>query len=189
MSINIFSEFSNELIKWNKSINLIQEKTEKELRERHINNSLELKPFVDYEHDLILDIGSGAGFPGLVLAIDGAKHVQLVEPNGKKTAFLNHIKNLYCLPITIHATRWQDLEAKNFSVVTSRAFAPLTELLEIINFVSRETNQVRGLFLKGEKIQEEIAKAEKKWLFNAEIFPSKTHNTGCIVKIEGVQKK
>lgn len=189
MSLDKFNLFSSELLKWNKSINLIQEKTEGELYERHICNSLELKPFLDYNKDYVLDIGSGAGFPGLALAIDGAKYLTLVEPNGKKVAFLNHIKNLYKLPVNIASCRWQELKPSDFSVITSRAYTQLSELIEIMNFVSRETNQPRGLFLKGEKIHQEIAEAKKEWFFHIDVFPSTTHNTGCVVQITGVKKK
>ncbi len=186
MPTDIFDTFSFELIKWNKSINLIQEKTENTLYERHIKNSLDLKPFINYESDVVLDIGSGAGFPGIILSIDGAKNVHLVEPNKKRVTFLNHIKNLYDLPVTIHECRWQDLDLLEFSIITSRAFASLKDTLEIMDFVSRETKQLKGLFLKGEKIQEETSEAREKWLFEVEIFPS---SAGCVAKIERVQKK
>ncbi len=189
MTAETFKLFVTELIKWNKSINLIQGKTEEELYKRHILNSLELKPYLDYENDIILDIGSGAGFPAIILAIDGAKNVHLVEPTGKKAIFLKHIQKLYNLPITVHQKRWQDLNINNPTAVISRAFASLTELLEIINFVSRETNKARGLFLKGEKIKEEISEANKKWKFEVEVFQSSTHETGCIAKVWGVYKK
>ncbi|MBP9828687.1 MAG: 16S rRNA (guanine(527)-N(7))-methyltransferase RsmG [Proteobacteria bacterium] len=184
-----FDLFISELKKWNKSINLVQENTINELETRHILDSLELKPHIDFLTDTILDIGSGAGFPGLILAIEGAKNSHLVEPNGKKVVFLNHIKQLYNLPIVVHHCRWQQLTGVSPTVVTSRAFAPLSELLEIINFVSRETNATRGVFLKGKKIQEEVLEAQKKWNFKIEIFKNSTSEDGCIVKIWGVHKK
>jgi len=184
-----FELFISELTKWNKSINLVQENTIDELEKRHILDSLELKSHIDFLSDTILDVGSGAGFPGLILAIDGAKDVHLVEPNGKKVIFLNHIKQLYNLPIVMHHKRWQQLRNINPTVVTSRAFAPLNELLEIINFVSRETNSTRGVFLKGKKIQKEILDAQHNWNFKIEIFQNSTHEDGCIVKVWGVHKK
>lgn len=189
MPLQIFDRYVEELLKWNKSINLIQEKTEATIHERHIQNSLELKPLLNYENDTILDIGSGAGFPGLILAIDGAKHVHLVEPNTKKATFLNHIKNVYKLQTHVHNYRWQDLKQTSFSTVTSRAFAPLTELIKIMHFVSRETNKPKGLFLKGAKIQDEITEAKKNWRFQVEILQISTHNDGRIVKITEVEKR
>ncbi len=127
MSSEIFLPFVAELIKWNKSINLVHESTIENAHTRHILDSLQVKPFIDYEKDVIVDIGSGAGFPGMILAIDGAKNVHLVEPTGKKNIFLNHIKNMYKLPVTIHECGWQNLELNNATVVTSRAFSALTK--------------------------------------------------------------
>ena len=94
MSPEIFLPFIAELIKWNKSINLIHDDTIKNIHSRHILDSLQLSSFVDYSKDIIVDIGSGAGLPGMILAIDGARHVHLVEPTNKKTVFLNHIKKM-----------------------------------------------------------------------------------------------
>ncbi len=189
MSAEIYTLFANELLKWNSSINLVQENTIPAIYERHILDSLQLKTYVDYEKDVIVDIGSGAGFPGMILAIDGARHVHLVEPTNKKTVFLNHIKNLYKLPITVHTSRWQDVKIQNATVVTSRAFASLTNLLDAMTNVSRETPNARGLFLKGEKAKEEIAEAKQIWNFESELFQSATHETGCIIKVWNVNKK
>ena len=189
MTTEIFSAFTDELLKWNRSINLVQENTISSIYERHILNSLLLKPHLDYDNDVILDIGSGAGFPGLVLAIDGARNVHLVEPTGKKVIFLNHIKNIYKVPVTIHACGWKDLKVSNFTVVTSRAFASLTNLLEAMNFVSRETKDARGFFLKGAKVKEEIMEAKQNWNFGMEIYENPTHESGCVLKVWKVSRK
>ncbi len=189
MSTELFAPFVDELLKWNASINLVQENTIPDIYERHIRDSLQLKAYIDYEKDIIVDIGSGAGFPGMILAIDGAKNVHLVEPTGKKAIFLNHITNLYKVPVTVHGCRWQDLEICNATVVTSRAFASLSNLLEVMKNVSRETSGARGFFLKGEKIKEEILEAKNNWNFESEMFQSSTHETGCIVKVWNVSKK
>ncbi len=189
MSTELFSLFSNELLKWNASINLVQENTLPDIYARHILDSLQLSAHIDYEKDIIIDIGSGAGFPGMILAIDGAKSVHLVEPTGKKAVFLNHIKNLYKLPVTVHTCRWQEMKISNATVVTSRAFASLSNLLEIMENVSRETSDARGIFLKGEKTKEEISEAKENWNFEFEMFQSSTHETGCIIKVWNVSKK
>jgi 16S rRNA (guanine527-N7)-methyltransferase len=189
MPLEQFSLFANELLKWNASINLIQENTTSEIYERHILDSLQLKIYIDYEVDIVVDIGSGAGFPGIILAIDGAKKMHLVEPTGKKAVFLNHIKNLYRLPVTVHACRWQNLKITNATIVTSRAFASLSNLLTAMKHVSRETSNAQGIFLKGEKIQEEILEAKEKWYFESELFQSSTHESGSIIKVWNVSKK
>lgn len=189
MSLDRFAIFADELLKWNKSINLIQENTMPAIYERHILDSLQLKEYINEENDVVVDIGSGAGFPGMILAINGVKKIHLVEPTGKKAVFLNHIKNLYKLPVTVHACRWQDLQITNATVVTSRAFAPLLNLLEAMKHVSRETSAARGIFLKGEKIKEEILEAKETWNFENELFQSSTHESGTIIKVWNVSKK
>lgn len=189
MNTEVFSDFIDELLKWNKSINLVQESTTPSIHDRHILNSLLIKPHLDYDKDVIVDIGSGAGFPGLVLAIDGAKNVHLVEPTGKKVVFLNHIKNIYKLPLQIHECRWQDLKLSNATVVTSRAFASLTNLLGAMSFVSREIKEARGIFLKGAKVKEEIVEAKENWNFDMEIFENPNHERGCVLKVSKVSRK
>lgn len=190
MSSEIFLPFIAELIRWNKSINLVQENTLSMIQERHILNSLQLQPHINYETDIIVDIGSGAGFPGIILAIDGAKNVHLVEPTRKKTVFLNHIKKLYNLPTTIHECQWQKLKIKNANIITSRAFASLSTLLEAMYFVSRETiEEAKGIFLKGAKVQEEIKEAKNNWSFEMEIFKDSNHDAGCVLKVWSLQKK
>lgn len=189
MPLERFTLFASELLKWNDSINLVQENTIPAIYERHILDSLQLKAHFFYEEDIIVDIGSGAGFPGMILAIDGAKNVHLVEPTGKKAIFLNHIKNLYKLSVTVHTCRWQELKITNATVVTSRAFASLSNLLAAMMHVSRETSNTQGIFLKGEKIQKEILEAKEKWNFESELFQSSTHESGSIIKVWNVSKK
>ncbi|MEI7493564.1 MAG: 16S rRNA (guanine(527)-N(7))-methyltransferase RsmG [Alphaproteobacteria bacterium] len=189
MSPKIFLPFIAELIKWNKSINLIHDDTIKNIHSRHILDSLQLSSFVDYSKDIIIDIGSGAGLPGMILAIDGASNVHLIEPTSKKNVFLNHIKNLYRLPVTIHECGWTDVKIHNATVVTSRAFSSLNNLLEAMVFVSRETIDARGIFLKGEKIEDEIAEAKNNWNFQYELSQNTIHENGFIIKVWNVCKK
>ncbi len=183
-----FAIYLAELEKWNKSINLVQGKTIPDILNRHIIDSLQLKKHINYKEDNIVDIGSGAGFPGMILAIDGAKKVRLVEPVTKKVVFLKHIKNLYHVNVTVHNERWEELRVKNATIITSRAYAVLNKLLEAMYFVSRETESPTGLFLKGQKIHEEIKHAKENWNFESEIFKSETSETGCIIKIWSLKK-
>ncbi len=157
--------------------------------QRHIADSLQLKNHLDYSKDVIVDIGSGAGFPGMVLAIDGAANVSLVEPIGKKVVFLNHIKNIYQLNVTIYQCTWQQLANHNATAVLSRAYASLDNLLKAMIYVSRETISPRGIFLKGEKLNGEIRDAQQNWSFCHETYPSTSHANGKIIKVWDVSKK
>jgi 16S rRNA (guanine527-N7)-methyltransferase len=189
MSPEIFLPYISELIKWNKSINLIHDDTIKNIHSRHILDSLQLSSFLDYSNDIIVDIGSGAGLPGMILAIGGASNVHLIEPTSKKNVFLNHIKNLYKLPVTIHECCWKDAKINNATIVTSRAFSSLNNLLDAMIFVSRETIGARGIFLKGEKVKEEIAEAKNNWIFQYELSQNIIHENGFIIKVWNVCKK
>lgn len=189
MSLEKFEPFIQELIKWNKSINLVQEKTINDIYNRHILDCLQLKKLLNKTPASIVDIGSGAGFPGLVLAIDTPFIMHLVEPVSKKNVFLNHIKNLYNLNVTIHNCRWQDVGINNAEIITSRAFAPLNNLLEAMEYVSRETKEARGLFLKGDKLEGELKEAQKVWQFEYEIYQSETHEKGKIISVRSLKRK
>ena len=167
----------------------MQEKSTNDILSRHIIDSLQLREHVDYANDVIFDIGSGAGFPGLILAIDGAKNINLVEPIGKKAVFLNHIKNLYNLNVIVHACTWQQLKILDSTAVLSRAYTNLDSLLKAMTHVSRETIDAKGFFLKGEKLDDEIKDAQKNWLFRHEIYQSITHKSGKIIKVWEVSKK
>jgi 16S rRNA (guanine527-N7)-methyltransferase len=170
-------------------MNFVQEKTIENILQRHILDSLQISEHIDYQNDIVFDIGSGAGFPGMVLAIGGVQKINLVEPTGKKVIFLDHIKNLYNLKIAIHQSTWQQLKLHNATMVVSRAYTKLSNLLEVFVFVSRETIAAKGIFLKGEKLDNEICEAQQKWTFSYETYPSVTHEKGRIIKVWNVIRK
>ena len=180
--------YIDELKKWNRSINLVDSKSLDDGIQRHVIDSQQLANYFDISNENIVDIGSGAGFPGMVLAIEGAKFVRLVEPVFKKVAFLEHIKNIYKIDVMINNCTWQQLQSHDATLVVSRAFAPLKELLMAMSCVSRETIDPKGFFLKGEKLHAEIIEAQHDWSFNYETFESATHAKGKIVKVWDVKK-
>lgn len=156
---------------------------------RHFEDSLQLAQYIPESAECIVDIGSGAGFPGMVLAINGANKVYLVEPIQKKAVFLNQINTLYNSPAVVLKQKWQDITIKNAGVITSRAFASLKNILEAMEYVSRETKNALGLFLKGEKFQEEINEALWFWDFDYEIHQSTTHKNGKIIIVKELKRK
>lgn len=187
-NLDIYAEYLVELEKWNKAINLVSSKSSNDLVNRHILDSLQLMEYIDIENEKIVDIGSGAGFPGIVLAIAGANFVRLVEPSFKKVTFLGHIKNIYKLSVVIDNCKWEELKNCDATVVVSRAFASLNELLNAMSHVSRETTASKGYFLKGEKLDHELADAKCNWDFDYEIFQSQTSDSGKIIKIWDLKK-
>ena len=135
-----------------------------------------------------IDLGSGAGFPGLAIAcaladVPGAA-IHLVESNGKKANFLREAARHIGVPATVHAVRIEDF-AKNLAVqpdiVTARALAPLNEILALAHPLSKTGAQ--GLFLKGQDVASELTHAAKYWKFEPVLVPSKTSPNSRIVSV------
>jgi 16S rRNA (guanine527-N7)-methyltransferase len=140
-----------------------------------------------------LDFGSGAGFPGLVIAcalveVPGAR-VELVESTQKKAKFLSEVIDALSLPAIVHALRIEDFTRGNtarFDVVTARAVAPLERLLGYA-FPLLKTGAF-GLFPKGQDVAAELTQASKSWNIEADLVPSKTDPQARIVRVRRVTK-
>ena len=188
-----FVEF---LLPWAARTNLIARSTIPQIWTRHIADSLQLLELAPGARTWI-DLGSGAGFPGAILACalagQSGAHVHLVESNGKKATFLREAVKHLELPATIHAVRIEDF-GKNCKlradVVTARAVAPLNDLFKLAYPLL--TSPARGLFPKGQHVEVELTEASKSWKIDAELIPSKTSPEGRIVavrKLESLAKK
>jgi 16S rRNA (guanine527-N7)-methyltransferase len=170
---------------WNDSINLVSRSTLGAFWERHAYDSWQLVPHIPEKASTFLDLGSGAGFPGLSVAISckhrGHGSVLLVDSAGKKGAFLKKIIRDRALPAQVSTERVEKIDNQSFDVISARAFAPLPKLLSYTQrFWGKSTV---GLFLKGETVEEELTAARKKWSFNVEKIQSRTNFTGCLLKI------
>ena len=135
----------------------------------------------------IVDLGSGAGFPGLVLAILGAPDVHLVEADSRKAAFLREAARATATPVTVHAAR---IEAVSLTapVVTARALAPLATLLHYgARILAPGEPSSRAVFLKGARWQAEVAEAAATWHFTCESVPSRTDPDGAILILESIR--
>ena len=179
-----------ELRRWQAIKNLVGPATLDRIWDRHIVDSLQL---LDLAPDARtwLDLGSGAGFPGLVLAIAGAERglrVHLVESNSRKCAFLRHVVRLAGAPATIHEAR---LEAVipgfvgRADVVSARALAALPLLLEWTEPLLKAGTI--GLFPKGRDAEIELTEARKRWTFAADILPSRTDSEARILRITSIE--
>jgi 16S rRNA (guanine527-N7)-methyltransferase len=135
------------------------------------------------------DLGAGAGFPGLVLAILGKGrvgfHVHLVESMAKRCRFLADVVDGLDLPATVHNTRAEDLPLK-VDVVTARACAPLTRLLGYAQPCLQQ--EAIGLFLKGQDLVSETLEAKRSWKFEAETLPSLSDPRGQILRVKGLRR-
>jgi 16S rRNA (guanine527-N7)-methyltransferase len=177
------------LLNWQNKANLIGPSTVSSLWRRHVGDSLQLLPLAPAHTRVWTDLGSGAGFPGLVIGcalagVEGAR-VHLIESNGKKAAFLREAARETAVPVTVHAARIEDLEsAPAADVITARALAPLDQLLRLA--APMLTRGAQGLFLKGQDIEGELTQATKHWNIDADIVPSRTSTTGRILRVRGL---
>ncbi len=175
------------LKKWNAAYNLVETGTLDDSIHRHFLDSMQLYKLVDCAKSLI-DLGSGAGFPGMVLAILGVSNTTLVESNRKKCLFMQEVSRQTSTSVQILNQRVEQITEK-YDQVTARAFASLSQLLEIFKNVSRETNS-SGYFLKGERWEEEIEVCEDEgWIFSYQATPSLTQERAAIIKVWDVNKK
>lgn len=181
-----FETYFELLTQWNKAIPLVQEKTLGEFIVRHIIDSLQIAPLLPGPNALTIDIGTGAGFPGLALAIYGFKNITLIESNRKKTLFLEEVTRKTKAAVTIRNERAESITEK-FDFIVSRACSSLTNLLLLMQNVSRETSV--GIFHKGASVQKEIEEAELKWTFDYELKNSITDDQAKIIIVRNVGKK
>lgn len=174
---------------WNSRHNLVSESTMPEVWHRHVLDSAQLEPLIPAEAWTLADLGSGAGFPGLVLAIlrRDRMMVTLYEATKKKADFLSAVAQELSLPVTVNNSRIETAPQQYFDVVTARAFAGLDPLL---GYAHRFTGpKTICLFLKGQKLQEELTEAQRRWNMVCKTQPSKTHPLGVILEIQGLSPK
>ena len=183
--------FKKNLIKWQKSINLISTNTIKNAWERHFLDSAQLFAFVNGIKGNIIDFGSGAGFPGMVLAIMGKKNIHLVEADHKKCVFLKEIAMLTETDITIHNCRIEDLNFINVELITCRALAPLNNLIDYVEiFINKSLQEKQKfpkmLFLKGKSYYSEVLELNNDKKISIEEYPSITDKNAKILYINNV---
>jgi len=185
-----FRVFEATLIKWQRSINLISKSTIKDIWFRHLLDSAQLYPFISNIKGNILDFGSGAGFPGLVLAIMGHKKIFLVESDQKKCTFLREVAMLCETEVSIFNTRIENLEYKDVDLIMSRALAPLSKLIDYVElFIEKSPYKNKSfpnmLFLKGKLYKNEILDLHKNKKLIFHEYPSLTDQYGKILYFDG----
>ena len=185
-TIDRLETYHRVLCKWQKAINLISQSTLENAWERHFLDSVQLVSLIDNHKKRVIDIGSGAGFPGMVLAIMGYQ-VTLVESDARKVAFLREVANQTAIDVDIINKRVESLDIGVFDIVTSRACASLQKLLGYSHpFFHADT---LGIFHKGEKLSQELAEARQAWDFSYKTTPSIIENTSSLVQISALQEK
>jgi len=177
------------LMKWQKAINLVGPTTLDAVAERHFFDSAQLFRYIPDVDVRLVDMGSGAGFPGLVLSMLGVREVHLIESDVRKATFLREVSRETKTAVTVHDIRVEECDIAAIDVFTARALAPLKDLLVYMDRLATPDHKAYGLFMKGLQAPEEIEKAAKAWNFDVEIYPSMTDLSGKIIKISNLSKK
>ena len=180
------------LIEWQAKFNLVSQSSLNEAWNRHFLDSVQLFKYVPETAQTLIDFGSGAGFPGMVLAIMAKEKtpylkITLVESIKKKTLYLKEVAEKTSVDVNIINERIENISFQKFDVITSRAMTSLTDLLGYaFPFCKKETVCI---FPKGKKYAEELAEAHKNWLFKCSVEPSEQSEEGRILIIKNIQKK
>jgi 16S rRNA (guanine527-N7)-methyltransferase len=175
------------LRQWSPRINLVGGNTLADLWRRHFLDSTQLLPLIPPGTRSLVDLGTGAGFPGLVLAILGVCGVELVESDARKCAFLREAARVSGAMATIHNARIESLKPLAVDVVSARACASLDQLLQWSQaFIGPDTV---CLFPKGERAGQEVAAAERGWEMDVSRHPSRTDPRGVILCLRRVRRR
>ncbi|HVC63417.1 MAG TPA: 16S rRNA (guanine(527)-N(7))-methyltransferase RsmG [Acetobacteraceae bacterium] len=174
------------LLRWNRAINLVGARDLPALWTRHIADSLQLGALWNKPPKRAIDLGSGAGFPGLVLAIHYGIHFDLLEQDQGKAAFLREAARVTGAPVTVVATKIEDAVVPRAKLVTARGLAPLSRLLGYAENLLTPDGEC--LFLKSRGVESEIAEAARAWTMRIEQLPSRTGGNGVILRVSGIAR-
>lgn len=183
--------FEGLLRTWSRRINLVSASGLENLWQRHICDSAQLLDLTD-NPEKWLDLGSGGGFPGLVIGIlmqdqFPAARITLVESDMRKCAFLKTVARRMELAIDIRAQRIETLEPRSATTVTARALAPLDQL---VAYTHRHlATDGTALFPKGRKWKNELQQAKEKWSFDCDVLESVTDVDAAILRLRNIQRK
>ncbi len=191
-TLNSFCEYENLLCKWNKKINLVSRKTLVDIWDRHFLDSAQIINHVDASEKRWVDVGAGAGFPGLVVALLLRERkidcdIVLVEKNAKKVFFLNEVIRKLNLNVKVVNNRIDCIDPLNADILTARAFSELKELIELAHRHRKE----RGicLFLKGENYRSELDKTLNYWFIDYDVFDSLSKSFGKVIRVKKIFKR
>ena len=177
-------QFAALLQKWTKSINLVSRGDRDHLWPRHIGDSLRFVPLVPAGTPRGMDLGSGAGFPGLVVALATGIPFDLVEADHRKAAFLIEAQRVTGAPVQVHCTRIEELSLPRVPLITARALAPLATLLAHAHRLLAPGGT--ALFAKGARVEDEIAQAEKHWRMQIKRFDHPSDAGSTILAVTGI---
>jgi len=175
--------FINELLKANKKHNFISKSTENVIWHRHILDSAQLVKFIDFSKSSLSDLGSGAGFPGLILALFNKNkdfHVKLYEKSPVKRAFLKNMSDILSLKIEVHGNVYENSIDTDY--IVSRAFKKLEAVIQVSREIAKKSHKL--IILKGQNAQEELKKAFNKEKYDYKLENSITNEDSKIIIVD-----
>jgi 16S rRNA (guanine527-N7)-methyltransferase len=184
--LNIYNDF---LLENNKLLNLIGKTTESNIFSRHFTDSAQIYDIIEDKSEIV-DIGSGAGFPGVIIKIlmDNKKvdgNVVLIDKSPKKCKFLNDLSSKLDIKLKIQNVKLEDYKFSKISTIVSRAFK---KAIETIDILFKNNDKIRTIILmKGKTYQQELEDAKKKYTFDLEKFRSITSDESYILKISNIK--
>ena len=185
-------ELFAELLKhWNRRVNLVSKDSLNDVWRRHMADSAQLRKVIPPYEGALIDVGSGAGFPGMVLAIMGLSDIHLIEASAKKCAFLREAARITGASVTIHNIRiardaTPHAALPEAAIVTARAVSPLANLLDIVFPIMYD--RTCCIFPKGIQADDEVQEARRRWNFDVVQMPSKIEPGAVILKISHVRR-
>ena len=180
-----FSTYVALLTKWQKAINLVSNKSLPDVWERHVLDSYQILKHAPNDKGVWIDMGSGAGFPALIVAMASDFEVHVIESDHRKCQFMREVSRETSTPITIHTKRIDAVEPFPATVISARALASLEKLLEYSeNFATDETVY---LYLKGQDVDAELTNAAKCWRMDTVKHSSLSSSEGCILQLKDVR--
>jgi len=181
-----FDPFIALLLRWNRRINLISRADETFVQERHIDDAAQLAALIPPGTERAIDLGSGAGFPGLILAAMAGIPFDLIEADQRKAAFLMEAARLLAAPVQVHAVRVEAARLPPASVITARALAPLPRLLALAAPLLAPGGTC--LFPKGAGVESELTLTAGQWHMRVDRIPSRTDPRAVILRITELQR-
>lgn len=178
--------YADLLITWNAKINLVGRSTVGDLWWRHMFDAAQLVPLLPIKRSTLVDMGSGAGFPGLVLAAMGQLSAHLIEGDQRKAAFLREAARVMGLSVQVHACRIEAAPLLSADVISARALAPLPELLALAERFANATTV--HIYPKGQNVEGELTQTHKIWTMQLEQFPSRTESAASILRLSEVRR-
>ena len=189
-TIEKLNKYKDFLLSINKSLNLIGKTTENQIFTRHFIDSAQIYDLIE-DKSQIIDLGSGAGFPGVVLKIlmDDRKiagNITLIDKSFKKCKFLQDLSDKLDLNLKIVNLKIENFKFNKISIVVSRAFKKTVDTIDIL---FKNNDKIKNIILiKGKTYQQELEDAKKKYTFDVEKFRSITSDESCILKINNIKR-